>query len=164
MALSPHAMHRRLQPFRFARRRISQDRSSVERFGSAPFSNLSLSFSPSPLEILLSPLKKSLQTPQAKSPGRTLTSEPTEENIRKMMKQNIVGSLEKPLFQLLFLKNDNKQSVEAFEVEQIDFPQIITHLKRGESVFMSWKGRSSDDVKRVKGRVVRKDVDELWPA
>lgn len=166
MALSPLAMHRRLQPHRFARRRTSLEDSvsSVERFGSAPFSFLSLSFSPSPLEILLSPLKKSLQTPHTKSTSRKLAGELHTGNMRKIFSESTCVDLQKPLFQLFFLKNDEKQSVEVFEVEEIDFPQVISHLKQGESVFMTWKRKSSTDSKSSKHRTVREESRGFWPA
>jgi len=46
---------------------------------------------------------------------------------------------EKLLFQLLFLKNDEKQSVEVEEVEKIDFTEVKKHIEQGESVFITCK-------------------------
>ena len=45
---------------------------------------------------------------------------------------------EKPLFQLFFLKDDDK-SVEVVEVEEVDFREVERRLKRGESVFITRK-------------------------
>ena len=46
---------------------------------------------------------------------------------------------EKPKFQLIFLKDDEDQSVEVVEVEKIDFTEVEKHLDQGESVFITNK-------------------------
>ena len=47
-------------------------------------------------------------------------------------------------FQLLFLKDDNYQSVEVVETQKIDIKELTRCLNRGESVFIkiarNWKG------------------------
>lgn len=57
-----------------------------------------------------------------------------------MFRSAIVDLGKKPLFQLLFLKNDEDQSVEMKETEKIDFTEIIRHLEQGESIFITQKG------------------------
>jgi hypothetical protein len=46
---------------------------------------------------------------------------------------------EKPKFQLIFLKDDEEQSVEVVEVEKIVFTEVEKHLEQGESVFITTK-------------------------
>ena len=45
----------------------------------------------------------------------------------------------KPLFQVIFLKNDIDQSVWIDEVDEINFSEIREHLKPGESIFITSK-------------------------
>ncbi len=49
---------------------------------------------------------------------------------------------EKPLFQLLFLRNDMNQSVEIVEAEEIDFEEVRKSIELGESFFITWKPKS----------------------
>lgn len=56
-----------------------------------------------------------------------------------MLKNSIQVKQEKPLFQLLFLRKDENQSVEVKEVEEIDFGKVKEHLELGESVFITLK-------------------------
>jgi hypothetical protein len=46
---------------------------------------------------------------------------------------------EKPKFQLIFLKDDEDQSVEVVEVEKIVFKELEKRLEQGESVFITRK-------------------------
>ena len=65
---------------------------------------------------------------------------------------------EKPLFQLFFLKDDEDQSVEAVEVEEIDFREVEDRLKQGESLFISRKRKH----KLNTSLVAREDAEESW--
>jgi len=49
---------------------------------------------------------------------------------------------EKPLFQVIFLKNDVYQSVWIEEVDEINFSEIREHLKKGESIFITSKPKN----------------------
>ena len=49
---------------------------------------------------------------------------------------------EKPLFQVIFLKNDISQSVWVEEADEINFSEIRRHLKNGESVFITSKRKN----------------------
>jgi len=64
---------------------------------------------------------------------------------------------EKPLLQLLFLKDDKNQSVEVEEVEELDFANIMCRLNHGESVFISRKRKPKAKLARSKqgARVLR---------
>jgi len=84
----------------------------VDRCGEADILNensLDMYFSP------FSPKGWSLQTPQ----------------LQKLEKR--------PLFQLVFLGNDEDQSVEVKETEEIDFEELKARLEEGKSVFITTK-------------------------
>jgi len=53
------------------------------------------------------------------------------------------------MFQLLFLKDDENQSVEVEEVEEIDFRKVKEHLEQGESVFITTKRKEKAETRLV---------------
>jgi hypothetical protein len=59
---------------------------------------------------------------------------------------------EKPKFQLIFLKDDEDQSVEVVEVEKIVFTEVEKHLEQGESVFITHKHK-----KKLKPNLIAKE-------
>ena len=65
---------------------------------------------------------------------------------------------QKLLFKLLFLKDDEDQSVEVEEVEEIDFRIVEKHLAQGESVFITPKRAQ----KLNNSLVAWEDATELW--
>lgn len=46
---------------------------------------------------------------------------------------------ERPLFQVLFLKDDENSSVEVEETNELDFRKVKDHLENGEAVFITRK-------------------------
>ena len=46
---------------------------------------------------------------------------------------------EEPIFEILFLKNDEEKYVEAYETNNVSCSDIIEHLNLGESVYISKK-------------------------
>jgi len=44
---------------------------------------------------------------------------------------------ERPLFQVLFLKDDKNDSVEVEETNEVDFQKVKDHLENGEAVFIT---------------------------
>jgi len=44
---------------------------------------------------------------------------------------------ERPLFQVLFLKDDKNNSVEVEEANEVDFQKVKDHLENGEAVFIT---------------------------
>ena len=74
------------------------------------------------------------------------------------MRKVIEVDEEKPVFQLIFLKDDEDQSVEAVEVEEIDFREVERRLKQGESVFITRKREQ----KLNTSLVAREDAAEPW--
>ena len=60
-----------------------------------------------------------------------------------MASPDVAGTHEgKPLFQVIFLKKDNSQSVWVDEVEEINFSEIRKHIEKGEAVFIASDNRS----------------------
>ena len=72
-----------------------------------------------------------LEEPRGKSKARALDEETTI--------QRSLPSKKFELFQIFFLLDDEDQSVEAVEVEEIDFQEVVSRLKHGESVFITHK-------------------------
>ena len=54
-----------------------------------------------------------------------------------------------PIFEILFLKNDEEKYVEAYETNNVSCSDIIEHLNRGESVFISNKLPIQKKIQRV---------------
>lgn len=82
-----------------------------------------------------------------------------------MMLKNIIQELEKRQpFQILFLKDDENQSVEVKEIEEIDLAEIKTHLEQGESIFITRKSEPKLYTRRLRKketvtqRTVREDA------
>ena len=48
---------------------------------------------------------------------------------------------ENPLLQIFFLTQDESQGVEILETYEIDFGEILQHLKMGETVFIKNKNQ-----------------------
>ncbi len=46
-----------------------------------------------------------------------------------------------PLLQIFFLTQDESQGVEILETNEIDFEEILQHLKMGETVFIKNKNQ-----------------------
>jgi len=74
-----------------------------------------------------------------------------------MFKKVVEINEEKPLFQLIFLKVDEDQSVEVEEVEEIDFTEVERRLKQGESVFITSKPKQKPKV-----LVAKEEAAEPW--
>ena len=68
---------------------------------------------------------------------------------------------EKPLFQVIFLRNDshNHQSVWIDEVDEVDFSKIREHLKHGESVFIASKERNKLLTSRTSEKATNKNIN-----
>ena len=68
-----------------------------------------------------------------------------------MLRSSFQANEDKSMFQLLFLKNDENQSVEVEEVEKIDFRKVKEHLEQGESVFITTKRKEKAETRLVEG-------------
>jgi len=62
------------------------------------------------------------------------------------------------LFQIFFLLDDEDQSVEVVEVKEIDFQEVVSRLKYGESVFITHK----DMQERNHSPKLVEDAKEPW--
>ena len=56
------------------------------------------------------------------------------------VKSYVVPS-DNPLLQIFFLTQDESQGVEVLETNEIDFDEILQHLKMGETVFIKNKNQ-----------------------
>lgn len=68
------------------------------------------------------------------------------------MRKIIQGNEERPVFQLLFLKYDDDQSVEVEEVSEIDFSEVKERLEHGESVFITAKHKEKAETSPDRGQ------------
>jgi len=75
-----------------------------------------------------------------------------------MLENTIQVNEERQMFQLLFLKDDEGQSVEVEEVEEIDFETVIKRVEQGESVFITPKRNE----KLRTSLVAKDDATEPW--
>jgi len=75
-----------------------------------------------------------------------------------MLRSNFQVNKDKSMFQLLFLKDDENQSVEVEEVEEIDFRKVKEHLEQGESVFITPKRKEKVETSLVE----RENAAETW--
>jgi len=79
----------------------------------------------------------------------------------------IIEALEqKPLFHVLFLKNDAEKSVRIDEVEDIDLDEIKTHLERGESIFITRGEKPEFKTPKLsnnlRGRIIYEDAAKTF--
>ncbi len=78
-----------------------------------------------------------------------------------MALNEIIEALEqKPLFHVLFLKNDAEKSVRIDEVEDIDFDEIKTHLERGESIFITRREKPEFRIPKLSNNLRRRIIYE----
>jgi hypothetical protein len=70
---------------------------------------------------------------------------------------NIAGELEKkPVFQLIFLSEDENQGVEVKEVDEIDFTEVKMCVESGGSVFITRKESEKIDIRSLKHKTKEK--------
>jgi hypothetical protein len=66
----------------------------------------------------------------------------TRARAKRLISRNVLETdKDKPLFQLLFLRNDENQTVMVEEVEEINFGKVKERLEQGDSVFITLKPR-----------------------
>jgi hypothetical protein len=72
------------------------------------------------------------------------------QNFHKIDPKETTVLLPQSEIQILFLKNDKEKYVEAYETNNLPCSEIIEHLNRGESVFISNKlTQRESEVKRA---------------
>jgi hypothetical protein len=75
------------------------------------------------------------------------------------MPRNVMENKKKePPFQLFFLKNDETQNVEVAELDEVDFEEVKSRLKKGESIFIARKREQKSEMNFI----VYDTVKEPW--
>lgn len=70
---------------------------------------------------------------------------------------NIARELEKkPVFQLIFLREDENQGVEVKEVDEIDFEEVKMRVENGDSVFITRRENEKIDISSLKHKTKKK--------
>jgi len=68
------------------------------------------------------------------------------QKMAKVVTKTFTIEHERPLFQVLFLKDDKNGSVEVEETNEVDFQKVRDHLRNGEAVFITRRlGRRSSN-------------------
>jgi len=71
--------------------------------------------------------------------------------------RNLARELEKkPVFQLIFLSEDENQGVEVKEVDEIDFTEIKMRVENGDSVFITRRENEKIDTSSLKHKTKKK--------
>lgn len=111
----------------------------VDRLGETGPSFKNPLSAPSPHFSPFSPLAQFLQAQHAIK--RQALTDASIENVKTLPSRGTIEEYKtRPLFQLVFLSQDEDQSVEVKEVQEVDFEELKTRLERGESVFITTKG------------------------
>ena len=71
------------------------------------------------------------------------------------MTRNVIENKKKETpFQMFFLKNDQDETVEV-KVDEIDFEEVKSRLKRGESVYITRKREKKTDINFIAYELVK---------
>jgi hypothetical protein len=143
-------------PFQVSFKKVAR---AVERFGeefwyNVVSSSLILNFP------LFSPGETPPQTPRMLLQSQTRIASVLDFGITAKHSQSVARELEKrPVFQLIFLNNDEDQSVKVKEVDEIDFVEVKMRVEKGDSVFITKRENEKIDVsslskEKKKNRVI----------
>jgi len=111
-----------------------EEAGEVDRSGETGFLLKDTIYTDLPRSSPFSSLARSLQAPQT----RAQTSAVTHAKAKKKHLEACIDYLEeKQLFQLVFLSDDENQSVEVEEVEEINFAEVRARLEHGDSIFIT---------------------------
>ena len=119
---------------------------AVERFGEEFWykilsSSLGLNFCPFPSR------ERPPQTPQMLSRSQVHISSALDFETVAKTSPGVVKELEKrPVFQIIFLGDDENQAVEVKEVDEIDFVEVKMRVENGDSVFITKRESEKMDV------------------
>jgi hypothetical protein len=143
-----------IPPFQVSSKKVAR---AVERFGEKKFwykvlsPSLFLNFLP------FSTRKRPPQTPQMLLQGQTRQASVLDFGTATQPSQDIARELEKrPVFQLIFLNEDENQSVEVKEVDEIDFVEVKMRVEKGDSVFITRKENEKIDVSSLSHETKRR--------
>jgi hypothetical protein len=71
--------------------------------------------------------------------------------------QNVPREPEKrPVFQLIFLSEDESQGVEVKEVDEIDFAEVRMRVENGDSVFITRRENEKMDIGSLRQKTKKK--------
>jgi hypothetical protein len=130
---------------------------AVERFGEKKFwynilSPLILNFLP------IFPRKRPPQTPQTLSQNQTRAAAVLDFGTVTKPSHSFVKDLEKrPVYQLIFLNEEENQGVEVKEVDEIDFTEVKRRVEKGDSVFITRKESEKVDTSSLMPKTKKKD-------
>jgi hypothetical protein len=104
-----------------------------------------------------SPRKRPPQTPQTLLQNRTRIASILDVGIEGKPSHNLARELEKkPVFQLIFLSEDENQGVEVKEVDEIDFTEVKMRVENGDSVFITRRENEKIDISSLKHTTKKK--------
>ena len=75
-----------------------------------------------------------------------------------MLSDTFLFHEDKPLYKVIFLKDDIYQSVRIEEVDDINFSEIRKHLERGESIFITSKQNNKLMTYQTSNKVGKKNT------
>jgi len=78
---------------------------------------------------------------------KVISSTHIPESLQPIEKTELNTLFSEKEIQILFLKNDKENYVEAYETNTLPCSEIIEHLNRGESVFISNKSLTQNEPK-----------------
>lgn len=104
------------------------------------------------------PTRKRLpQTPQTHLQNRICIAAVLDVGTERRLARNIARELERrPVFQLIFLSEDENQGVEVKEVDQIDFAEVKMRVEDGDSVFITRRENEKIDTSSLKHKTKKK--------
>lgn len=139
-----------ISPFRVSSCRI---RRAVVRFGEKKFW-LKTGF-PSTIPDIppFSSTKTSPQTPQMLLQNQSSLAALQDVAGTQKLLRRIAADLEpRPIFQLIFISNDESEDVEVKEVDEIDFAEVGMRVAKGDSVFITRRENEKLDTSCLKSR------------
>jgi len=127
---------------------------AVERFGEKKFwyaiiSPLILNFLPS--------RKRPPQAPQKLSQDQTRAAAVLDFDTATKPSHSVLKELEKrPVFQLIFLGEDENQGVVVKEVDEVDFREVKMRVENGDSVFITRRENEKMDTSSLMHKTKKK--------
>jgi len=140
-------------PFQISSSKIAR---TVERFGEKFWYKI---LSPSLILNLLpfSPRKRPPQTPQMPPQSQARVAAVLDFGIATKPSQSVARELGKrPVFQIIFLNEDENQGVEVKEVDEVDFTEVKMRVEKGDSVFITRRENEKIDTSSLRHETKKK--------
>ena len=101
--------------------------------------------------------KRPPQTPQTLSQNQTRVPAVLDLRIATSSSQDVARKLEKrPVFQLVFLSDDENQGIEVKEVDEIDFTEVKMRVEKGDSVSITRRENEKIDASSLSHKTKKK--------